>query len=152
MLARPDLSSGSIEDEETDSDTVNITPTGANNPFNYEVDDGEVQGTTLGGNTVADVVDSIDYSDTSVNEQEMTSDEPQSTDDIINEHSGEDTPDNPENNPDDSVIESGDLPDVPGAGFIPDGLPSGMDGLKYIAAGFVGLIAVLGAIGLGGEY
>jgi len=112
----------------SDDDGATVVPTGANNPFNYEVEDGEVQETTVGGNSIADVVPSIGYDDTSVDEAAMTSDEPLSTDEIIEKYSSQG---------------SGD-----GDGVVNGGVPS-MDGLPGGGLLLAGL-AVVGAVVLGG--
>jgi len=98
MIPRPTGGGGSdtsTDDTSSDDGEQNIVPTGALNPTNYEVEDtdddgeGELQEETVGGNTIADVVDSVDYEDTATDEQAETSDDPQTTEEIIDEHSNQ---------------------------------------------------------------
>lgn len=92
--AAPDGGTGDAAYEDTtgtNENTDDVVPTGATNPFSYNVDDGEVQETTLGGNTVADVSESTTYEDTAVDEAASTSDEPATTAEIADAAASDET-------------------------------------------------------------
>jgi len=125
-----------VTEEQTSAPSV--VPGGARNPFNYEVEDGSVGETTVGGNSVADVAPGIGYEDTEVDEAAETSDDPRTTREVIDEYA--DTgPSNPSG--------SGGGKDRYDLTITPDevdrgGLPGGV-----LLAG----LALVGAVVLGGD-